>query len=629
MDHHSDKKTFITACAGCAVQAVFAIVFAVLGAWSGIRGLKVTALYTLFGILPWILAVLHIRQYVLAAEEQYTAGADERESTLFDTEQSVLLSAERKLRQMETYFFPAAACIMGIAMCIYGISAFRSAYLFIDTLQVAKINAVSVILPVCAFCAFVAGKFSAGMAQSNRIAAFLKAGSGVLLSVALLALLFSIALVMYRFEYKWMYTILQYAVPAVLVIVGVDYCLRVVLDLYRPRVAGGYEKPAYQSFLLSLFSEPGGILKAVAHALDYQFGFKISDTWLYKFLEKIIAPLALFQFFVLYLASAVVIIEPHQCGIVERFGKPCRERGVLNAGIHFIAPWPIETVRVLPSKRIQSVKLNPSDTDRTRILWAEDHHHDGHQEHLLIVPAFEPVDSVLRSAQYTSGGVPVNLAVLSADVQYTIADPYNYAYSYDNVSKLIEQISWRAVTRIAATTDLFDFLGRQRLSIGEQLKKEIQKEADIRGAGVLVHFVGLYENHPPHQVSEAFQSVVGSIEEKQAAVLRAETFAGTLLPAAQARATELTAQAQSYAGQRTAISQAESDRFKTQNEVYQLAPVTYRWRTYLETVSDSLSGVRKIIMSRSLRGDEIDVIDLTEKTGVDLFDVDVTREKEK
>ncbi|MDV7400407.1 hypothetical protein RZS08_53825, partial [Arthrospira platensis SPKY1] len=83
MDNRSDKKIVVTACAGCVIQAVFAIVLVVLGAWSGIRGLKVAALYTLFGITPWILAVLHIRQYTLAAEEQYIAVPDERESTLF------------------------------------------------------------------------------------------------------------------------------------------------------------------------------------------------------------------------------------------------------------------------------------------------------------------------------------------------------------------------------------------------------------------------------------------------------------------------------------------------------------------------------------------------------------------
>ena len=42
----------------------------------------------------------------------------------------------------------------------------------------------------------------------------------------------------------------------------------------------------YESRLVGLLGQPESLFTTAAHALDYQFGFKVSDTWFFQFLQK-------------------------------------------------------------------------------------------------------------------------------------------------------------------------------------------------------------------------------------------------------------------------------------------------------------------------------------------------------
>jgi membrane protease subunit HflK len=65
----------------------------------------------------------------------------------------------------------------------------------------------------------------------------------------------------------------------------------------------------YESRLVGLLGQPEAIITTAAHALDYQFGFKVSDTWFYRFLEKALGWLVLAQFGILVLSTCFVIVD--------------------------------------------------------------------------------------------------------------------------------------------------------------------------------------------------------------------------------------------------------------------------------------------------------------------------------
>src|SRR5512140_2202336 len=128
------------------------------------------------------------------------------------------------------------------------------------------------------------------------------------------------------------------------------------MDIYRPRLKGQYIRSAFESRLLGLISETGGILYTAANAIDYQFGFKVSQTWFFQLLEKAIAPLILFSIVTLYLLTCITIVQPDEKGIIERFGKPIIENQI-GPGLHLKLPWPIDIAYNYPVNRILQINV--------------------------------------------------------------------------------------------------------------------------------------------------------------------------------------------------------------------------------------------------------------------------------
>ena len=52
---------------------------------------------------------------------------------------------------------------------------------------------------------------------------------------------------------------------------------------------GRITRALYDSRLVGVLAQPEGLVATAAQTLDYQFGFKVSETWFYQFLQRSIA----------------------------------------------------------------------------------------------------------------------------------------------------------------------------------------------------------------------------------------------------------------------------------------------------------------------------------------------------
>src|SRR5207245_10573257 len=105
-------------------------------------------------------------------------------------------------------------------------------------------------------------------------------------------------------------------------LLAVENAVVLVLEIYRPRIKGKVARVLYESRLVGLLSHPEGIFTTAAHVLDYQFGFKVSETWFYRFLQKAFLWLLLAQLGILLLSTSLVFIESGQQALLERFRPP-------------------------------------------------------------------------------------------------------------------------------------------------------------------------------------------------------------------------------------------------------------------------------------------------------------------
>ncbi|MEI2999545.1 MAG: hypothetical protein V8T86_01380 [Victivallis sp.] len=144
-------------------------------------------------------------------------------------------------------------------------------------------------------------------------------------------------------------------------LLGVEFVISFIIEFYRPRTVREL-RPIFESRLLSLFTEPGGVMRNVALALDYQFGFKVSGTWLYSFMERSFFPVVLFWAAILWGFTMIHEVGPSQVGIKERLGKVVSTE-LLEPGIYWTLPYPFGQVKRFSCTEVKQVIIGESEDD--------------------------------------------------------------------------------------------------------------------------------------------------------------------------------------------------------------------------------------------------------------------------
>jgi regulator of protease activity HflC (stomatin/prohibitin superfamily) len=165
------------------------------------------------------------------------------------------------------------------------------------------------------------------------------------------------------------------------------------------------------------------------------------------------------------------------------------------------------------------------------ILWTNRHSSDPHVEVLVATPKLReylspgvsgPTSSAEQAPKqgFAQGGeaVPVSLLRVAANLQYKIRDAYQWITTYGDPESMLEAIAAREIMRHCASADVPNLLGIERGRVERALWETIQKAADAKQLGVEISFLGLQGVHPPDDVAEAFQDVIGAEQKKQATI---------------------------------------------------------------------------------------------------------------
>ena len=337
------------------------------------------------------------------------------------TEAAETFPARRSREQFDKYFVPGFTLfllvIQGLA-CSWSWKWLVGATPLVTdkvTLSMALWASVSLVL-------FLLGKYAAGVARlgNDRL---LQPGASYILLGAFFGFLITVAHAASWFGLAKADIILAKIFSILLGLVAIENFISLILEIYRPRLKGQTARILYESRLIGLLGQPGGLITTAAQAIDYQFGFKVSETWFYQFLEKSIAWLILLQLGLLFLSTTVVMIEPQEQAILERFGHPVKGREVLDSGLHFKWPWPIDKTYVYSSKNIHTffIGYTPDETAKEKALtWTKKHH----KEEFSMIVANRDQETVTSSLTNAPNErvVPVNLLAINIPVQYRIVD---------------------------------------------------------------------------------------------------------------------------------------------------------------------------------------------------------------
>ena len=670
----SSKPAKRIALASLILSVVFFGTAFFVGRWSGFFAVSAVSWLLLSAALIWSVLIIQFHQRTLAEQEKLDISqlAKTKEATkIFQAkgERATLFAVgQRRLDVLEKWFIPIFSVTIAVYQIAIGLYLLK-AILATAEYEVKQPLICAICMTATAFVTFIISRYATGMSAQPQWKP-LRAGGSIFLGIAVLCFALAIGLALAQFQILVVVNVIGFVVPVLLIVVGAETALNIILDIYRPRLKDQYSRSAFDSRLLGIINEPGGIFRTVASTIDYQFGFKVSQTWFYKLLEKAIVPLVLFAAITLYLLSCIIVVNPNEEAIIEHFGNPIRSEG---PGLAFKWPWPIDIAYKYPTKMVSEISIGfvPNVDPKTgkvipekQLLWGKAHYRE---EYKLLVASEQTV------GELSAGAVPVGLVIAAVPVQYRIKDLYSFIYNHNEPVKLLESICYRELTKFAAsaTIEVGDeadmdksLLGAGRAEAKSILTSKIQAAADNAGLGVEIVFLGLQDIHPPPEVAPDYQKVIGAVQKKQALILGAHAkrnkdlsaLAGSVedadklyslaakyqqakeknnpeeieelehhldLAFAEAKGDIFTTlrKSQSYAFEKATLARATGQRFASQLKAYRAAKEIYKREQRLAVLEETLENIRKFVVVADKNDTQVFIIDVQEKLTPSLYEL--------
>ena len=568
---------------------------------------------TLVALATWFHVRLVERENLERLEIEELART-RSQSSLFEGKDSEVFPARRSREQYEKWFIPVYTTIL-LALEVAGAWLL---WQWLDKCVVKGLHQGMVAAGIWALSGlvlFILGRFSVafGRDEANRL---LRASAAFVLLCGYLCFALAAGVGFVEGGFKEADLLLARVLVILLGLVAAETLIALILELYRPRVKGRAVRPVYESRLVSLLGQPEGLVRTAAHTLDYQFGFKVSETWFYRFLENALGGIILLQAGVLLLSTCVVFINPGEQAILLRFGKPVAGQPILNPGGHLTLPWPIDRVLRQQTKQVQTFTVgrvpDPLTEQMPTRLWTVAH---GTEDN-FVVPSKEESGGQGGGTQRTP---PVNLLSVSIPVEFQITNLLAWAFTDQDPAGLLQSLATHETTKFLASTDFVEIMAVGRGAATEALRERIQAAANRWGIGVRVLFVGLEGVHPPTKVAGDFAKLIGERQRCESALINAQAAATRTNAGAEIRTSELLNQALADRARRESAALAVTCRFTNQIAAFRAAPSIYPQRLYLDTFVNATKGARKYLILAT-NTSEIIQMDLQDRIRTDLME---------
>ena len=579
-DQQTYQRGVTAALIGGAVQLLVAAVVLVLGLWLDSDGVGIAAWHAFGGLGIWVVLAIVYQQHRLvrleALESEELARTHGTQSSIFETSADELSVARRRLEMLQKWALPlvtlaTAGYLLGVGtwQLLDNLPLLQAGPLRQDTLDVdpllerivgaAGLNEpliVAAFFVAIAFVSFVVSRYIAGMGKVAEWS-LLRGGAGYLMGTCLVAagltVGYGLMFIPTSFLLRWLVVI----IPAFMILIGAEMLLNLLLNVYRPRRPGEMPKPAFDSRMLGLLTAPESIAKTINEAINYQFGFEITQSWAWQLFSRAFGYLMILAAGVLIAASSIVIVQPHEQAIITRFGQIVAEA---DPGLHVKWPWPISRAQRYDVTTVRQLRVGSAETglkENTPILWANEHYR-GEPTHLIVPeqpdlvevgdspaagreadPAGLAADVDGPGTPPASGGAAADKAVASVSlvnvemfVQWRIGKVRAFVTGNDDPVRRLTFIANQALTRQLFTRSIDEWTAGDRLDASRRMQELIQAQADAAGLGIEVVAVPLASVHPPQQVAEAFAEVLTAEQVRQTTIKQAQREAAQTMASA-------------------------------------------------------------------------------------------------
>ena len=599
----------------------------------------------MIAVVSWVHMLLANREQLEQMELEEVSRGHDGEALFSEGD---VLPAKRSREQYEKWGVPFAAVIIFLiqAWGVYYIGFNKLPDLF-DKIEVDKNTlfmhqgaqyAALVVTALVGLILFIRGQFASNYSRIEK-QRLLQPASDYVLFGAYLNFAMA-AMVAVSFKDQRVDAYVGSVLTFILAFMALENFLSMIFEILRPRVAGRRARLLYQSRLVGLIAKPENLFTTAGDVLNYQFGFKVSETWGYQFLRERLGVLIGIQIILFWLSTSIVVIKPSEVGKqVDVLGGDAALK-TLEPGFHLKMPWPFASVERFYPGQVHSfiVGLQPSEsfeiTGRPK-LWAN--------------PIGMDYDALRKSGAlyFMAGGSKAsdgqqspNILVASIPVHYRIQeDKLDGGWlQYVNPDELLQNIAYRAISEFFLGSNLEELLKTQGSRANDKVLKAIQGQVDQYQMGVKILFVGLGDIRPPAEspadIKGKSSSNLSTTNMAQAVELRFASMVEARVEMSTAKEFEKAERLRRDAGVEQEIvrakvevdlaedrAKAKMERLRGESGPYRANPEVYRQWRYLGAFRKAVANARKFVIAVG-KGIDVQVdLDLQESLRRDLYEV--------
>jgi len=314
----------------------------------------------------------------------------------------------------------------------------------------------------------------------------------------------------------------------------VEWALAWVLRFFQPPDQRRSRAFAGHSLSLAMLGGRSPV-QVLAVAIKESFGLEIRGSWLARYAKLSLEPLLLVLVLAGWLSTSLVLVPPDSEAVRVTWGR--FQPATLGPGLHFIAPWPMEHVRVVPSRRVQEFALGFDRDLGGPVLWTEVHFSG--ESNLLV-------------------GNGEEVLTFNVPVYFDLSSPLEAERASASPGLLLSNLAQRELLLATASRESFGIMTNERAAVSLEIHQRLQLAADQLGLGASIRYVGLKDIHPPVAVAPAYQEVISAREQRRMMIDLAAANRITGLATAQTDAFRVRRQAESFAAERVAAVAGEA-----------------------------------------------------------------------
>ena len=273
-----------------------------------------------------------------------------------------------------------------------------------------------------------------------------------------------------------------------------------------------------------------------------------------------------------FLGSGFFTVKPNQVAVILRFGKPQGEAGqqLLQPGFHWALPYPVDEVVTLP--------ITETHVVTSSIGW----YASTTPPELETASQEPPASPTLRPGvdgyTLTSDG---NIIHVWASLKYRIANPWQYAFRFADVTNLIQNVLNDALNYASASYTAEGALYKESTFFRDQVRARVNKAIEENQLGITLETLEV-RSKPPLWVKSAFVEVQGAEQDRSKKINDAEGYAREVILRAEGEARDRINTGSTWSNQLVQAVMADQKAFTDQLPSYLRDPGLFKQRLLLD-----------------------------------------------